>query len=475
MEVVEVVEIEDEVTLVVVDREITVLVVDVAVVEELVKTDRIVRSVVDVPEAVVVERPLDDEVVNAERVVERVVETDRIVSAVADVDADEDEDEDEDTEESALVLDDAEFVDVDDMLDTDRIVRFVAVVVEVVYAEELLDVTSIDEVIELETDNNVRAEDTVEVVGAVAPVLFDVADVAGVLEIVYVVGVDETDRGTTFEESIDEDEINDAVDVVEYTPLVDVVNVDAEELVVATELADVVGTDKTDRSVEDVDEVICSTVDVLETAEVLKVENVAKVVGTDSGIMLDKSVDEVDEDAYTVLVDETGVDADELIITVNLAEVVGTDKMDKSEEDLDALEVAGTITDVVKVVWLETPAVLVATEERLETFKIEYADDPVVLVLPDDSAGTVDIVDTPGVVVDTDCKVTAEFADIAGDPEVVGTEEPAKLLAEEGTDWITKDDDDALPLGTLENTLLTPVLTTELLLRVLLELVLATD
>lgn len=97
--------------------------------------------------------------------------------------------------------------------------------------------------------------------------------------------------------------------------------------------------------------------------------------------------------------------------------------MDKSEEDVDALELVSAIVDVTKVVWLRTLAVFVATDEALETFSIEYADDAVVVLeLPAD-ADKLEVVDTLGIGDDTDCKVTAAFVDFAGIIEVEVSEE----------------------------------------------------
>lgn len=174
--------------------------------------------------------------------------------------------------------------------------------------------------------------------------------------------------------------------------------------------------------------------DVLKIAEVLEVENVVEVVGTDKGTMLDEFVDTIDEVVYTLLVNETNNDPDELVVTAELAEVVGTDKMDKTEEDPDALVFVGATTTVIKVVRLELPIALVAIDELVETFKIEYADDAVVFVLPADAAETLDVADTPEVVDDTDCKVTGEFVGIADDTEIEVVDELEKLLAEAETD-----------------------------------------
>lgn len=96
--------------------------------------------------------------------------------------------------------------------------------------------------------------------------------------------------------------------------------------------------------------------------------------------------------------------------------------MYKSEEDVDALELVSAIVDVTKVVWLRTLAVFVATDEALETFSIEYADDAVVLELLVD-ADKLEVVDTLGIGDDTDCKVTAASVDFAGIIEVEVSEE----------------------------------------------------
>lgn len=258
--VIDVVEIEIEVTTVVVDEDVPVLVKDVAGVEELVETDKIVTFVasevelVDVarlaeltcvvnveepietdkivrPVADVLEAVVDTEGLLVVVVTGRVVETDRSVNAVGDVDEDEVV-----ATERLLPLDGVELIDLRELVETDRIVKSVSVVVEIVYGEVLMGVTDVEKEVVLETDSNVTADDTVEVTKTVGPAVLDVLEDIGVLEVVEdVVEVVRTDKGTIVDESADEVDATDIVAVVEYALLVDV-----EELLVNAGLAEVV-------------------------------------------------------------------------------------------------------------------------------------------------------------------------------------------------------------------------------------------
>lgn len=260
-EVIDVVETEIEVTTVVVDEDVPVLVVDVAGAEELVRTDKTVTFVAGVVKLVDVARLAElTSVVNVEEPVEtdkivrpvadvleavvdtegllvvvvtgRVAETDRSVNAVGDVD----EDGVVATERLLLPLDGVELIDLRELAETDRIVKSVPIVVEIVYGEVLMGVTDVEKEVVLETDSNVTADDTVEVTKTVGPAVLDVLEDIGVLEVVEdVVEVVRTDKGTIVDKSADEVNATDVVAVVEYALLVDV-----EELIVTAGLAEVV-------------------------------------------------------------------------------------------------------------------------------------------------------------------------------------------------------------------------------------------